>query len=48
MEFFCNVGATRETKVDDKKNCPLMFFVFGTILVLSVGAGGIMTLLLFQ
>ena len=25
VEFFGNVGATRETKEDDKKNCPLMF-----------------------
>ena len=31
VEFFGNVGAfspTRETKVDDKKNCPLMFLLW--------------------
>ena len=36
VEFFGNVGATRETKEDDKKK--LSFDVFRTILVLSVGA----------
>ena len=47
VEFFGNVGAlspTRETKVDDKKNCPLMFLLW----FCPMAQKGLMTLLLFQ
>ena len=47
VEFFGNVGAlsqTRETKVDDKKNCPLMFLLW----FCPLAQKGLMTLLLFQ
>ena len=47
VEFFGNVGAlspTRETKVDDKKNCPLMILLWFCLLTQK----GLMTLLLFQ
>ena len=47
VEFFgTGVGATRETKEDDKKNCPLMFL--GLFWFCPLAQKGLMTLLLFQ
>ena len=43
VEFFGNVGATRETKEDDKKNCPLMFL--GLFWFCPLAQKGLMTLL---
>ena len=47
VEFFGNVGATRETKEDDKKkNCPLM--LLGLFWFCPLAQKGLMTLLLLQ